>query len=346
MSTTTASAPSPTRIAMIVGALLFVAGGALFATIRTHGAQALPAQVSSGDSAIAAASSQQRGSSSYAQRTQRIRRELRELGSSDTWAGRYLWSSGFESLKLSLAPRSGAVMRPASDVVAPGPDSGFDCPIQVADDGGIHLLWSPAAMHSAAGFLSTELVPIRWGARRYLLPPAGLAQFAERINLGLEPRVYFMVDGERGRQDTVLLRAGDEFKPVWGLPQSPSGPLPGVRIAPQPVAVLGVEVVRSTREAKDCRISYRFTLDKGRHDGLRVGEQLDLSSKAGYARVRIEQVGPRQSTAGLERTGCKLELVALRKAHLNRTFYNPVAAQTALAAVLIERQRSAHLDTD
>ncbi|WP_157476570.1 hypothetical protein [Lysobacter sp. Root690] len=336
MNTAIASGPNPIRIALIAGALTVVIAGAMAAVddlrrqrIRVPEPMLGAAAVSGDPVDPSMASARQRG--------KRIQDELRQLGSRHPWAGTYRWSSGFDYLEVSLAPRSGAVMRAGSDVI--GPEAYFECPVRVGENAVVHLQWSPLAMPSASGFLSAELIPVRWGERRYLLPPSALHGFVERIHRGQEPRVDLVSEGPGNRRDGGLLRAGDEFKPVWGLPQLPSGTLPGLRLAPQPVAVLDVRAGQSNREGDDCRIAYRFALDMGSREGLQVGEELVTSSSDGHERMRLERVGPRQSVAVLDRHGCRSELAALRKAKVSRAFYNPIAAQTELAAVMIERQR-------
>lgn len=331
-------APNPLRIGLIALALIVVGVAIAIATV---GLPRRPASIAAQAALDPWASEDtwryQTGQAK--RRGERIQAELRALGPRHPWAGEYRWSSGFEYVRLSIAPGSGVLMRPGADVV--GMDPGFEAPVRVAEGGIVQLLWPPAQKASASGFLSDELIPVRWGERHYLLSPSALPGFVERIHLGFEPRVDLISPGQPDRRDTALLRVGDELRPVEGVPRLPSGPLPGLRLAPQGVGVLGVEVDRLARDEGVCRISYRFDLDQGRRDGLRVGEQLDMDSSVGHGRLRLVQVGPRRSVAVWDGDGCEPRRAALRRAAVNRTFYNPVAAQMALAAASIGPPRRA-----
>ena len=59
--------------------------------------------------------------------------------------------------------------------------------------------------------LAPELIPVKWGERRYLIARDELLSFANSANSGSEPR-----DGAHG---ATLLRGGDEAKPVEGKPE-------------------------------------------------------------------------------------------------------------------------------
>jgi len=71
--------------------------------------------------------------------------------------------------------------------------------------------------NSQKGFqgIAGELVPVRWGERRYLVPSDAVAEFCNEINSGGEPRTH-----AHGR---FLLRDKDWEKKVEGAPKLPEG---------------------------------------------------------------------------------------------------------------------------
>lgn len=62
--------------------------------------------------------------------------------------------------------------------------------------------------------ISTELLPIQWGERHYLIPTTRILEFINAINAGFEPRKT--VSG------MFFLKWGDEYKPVIGKPKLPA----------------------------------------------------------------------------------------------------------------------------
>ncbi|MGO1068681.1 hypothetical protein [Lysobacter sp. CA199] len=268
------------------------------------------------------------------QRERRILREAGELGSRHAWAGRYHWSTGFVYAHLSLAPRSGAVLVHGSDVI--GSEAYFEGALRTGADGSIQVQWLEAARRAYSPFVPAALIPIRWGDRRYLVAAERLPRFVDAINLGEEPRMYAIVRSPE-HDAFALLRENDELKPVSGVPQLSAGPLPGVRLAPQPIEVVEVVVVERRRTGDGCSIDYRFVLGRGRDEDLQVGEVLDMRSAEVQGQLQVSDVGPRQSRALWSQDGCSDRLASLRGAKVSRKFYNPVAAQMALAAAALDR---------
>ncbi|MGA9993945.1 MAG: hypothetical protein WBP93_00960 [Pyrinomonadaceae bacterium] len=62
------------------------------------------------------------------------------------------------------------------------------------------------------------MFPLRWSGRLYLLDKDTLADFANAINLGLEPRRSLITENYYGQ---FYLRTGDETKEVSGTPSLP-----------------------------------------------------------------------------------------------------------------------------
>jgi hypothetical protein len=107
-----------------------------------------------------------------------------------------------------------------------------------------------------------ELQVVRWGERVYLMSSKSFEDFIDGINLGFEPR---QVDGYRALYGFILLREGDEGKPVNGPPPLPSDVLTSLLPAPVTATVLNTEGIENKIIA---------TIDKGSDDGLRKGMSL------------------------------------------------------------------------
>jgi hypothetical protein len=78
-----------------------------------------------------------------------------------------------------------------------------------------HLILKPEWPNPRDGFRgsSTDLIPVRWGERSYLVPTQDAEDFCNEVNQGREPR-----DGPHGHS---YLRTDDWKKQVAGLPSVP-----------------------------------------------------------------------------------------------------------------------------
>jgi hypothetical protein len=140
---------------------------------------------------------------------------------------------------------------------------------------------------------------VRWGDRRYLVVADDLVGFTSEINVGDEPRTDAF-----GAQ---LLRKGDETRPVVGLPGLPESSAALVRKRPLTARILAAEALTHFPDnggLRDCNDRFAITLDKGRDDGLAVGESLrvdastptpDVSSR--YLSAVVRSVDARRATA-------------------------------------------------
>jgi len=107
-----------------------------------------------------------------------------------------------------------------------------------------------------------DLVPVRWSDRSYLIDVQDLGNFANAINLGLEPRARLSAEPYYG---SFYLRSGDERKKVSGYPELPQDWL--LILLKKPVTGTVVAV----RGEADATL---ITIDKGRKNGLRAGMRL------------------------------------------------------------------------
>jgi hypothetical protein len=80
-----------------------------------------------------------------------------------------------------------------------------------------HVILRPERPNVREGFrgTATDLIPVRWGERLYLIPETERREFCNRVNQGTEPR-----DRPHGR---FYLRRGDWDKKVAGPPSVPKG---------------------------------------------------------------------------------------------------------------------------
>lgn len=107
-----------------------------------------------------------------------------------------------------------------------------------------------------------KLLPVRWSGRLYLIYEDDLNDFANAVNLGLEPRPGLSAEPFYG---SFYLRNGDERKGVTGRPA-----LPGEWAAFLLRKPLTATVVRIEGKDKE-RIA---TVNRGSGDGLKVGMRL------------------------------------------------------------------------
>lgn len=148
----------------------------------------------------------------------RILRELSALRGAHAWAGRYVYSDGYEGVRLSLAPVAGAQAQLRSDVV--GPDIRCDYALRELADGILQLMPLRGA-EACSPRVPTALRPLRWGQRHYLIEAGTESAFVERIAQGLEPRTQLIDKAGFTRPGAPYLREGDELVAAEGRPDLP-----------------------------------------------------------------------------------------------------------------------------
>lgn len=81
---------------------------------------------------------------------------------------------------------------------------------------GGELVLEPSSRKAGTGKkLDTRFLPVRWGARQYLVPSDRLPDFVRQVRAGLEPRSSALGDS--------YLRQDDWHVPVAGAPDLPAG---------------------------------------------------------------------------------------------------------------------------
>jgi hypothetical protein len=144
-----------------------------------------------------------------------------------------------------------------------------------------HLILTPDKPNVREGFrgTATDLIPIRWGERLYLIPEAERRQFCNDVNQGSEPR-----DVAHG---SFYIRRDDWKKKVTGLPIVPKEweslllkkPLHG-----KVIEVLGDD---------------RARVDLGSDSGVWKGMQLWVDIE-GFGLVQVLEVGAKNSVISIK----------------------------------------------
>lgn len=186
------------------------------------------------------------------------------------WAGQYKTGPGLTGLVLSLQSDGRFESRNWSDTAgAEGSGVAREVP------GGI-------AFEMEEGFafgLEGKIYPIRWGARRYLVPEDQMDMFIETVNSGWQQSLGTMV---------TLLRFDGHDQPVKGLPDLPEPYRSQLRkqIFPRLIAV--------RNEGGYVKLSF----DMGRADGLAA--EMSLRHPPSGLRAKIRKVDEKRCEAVLD----------------------------------------------
>jgi len=121
-----------------------------------------------------------------------------------------------------------------------------------------------------------KMLPLEWSGRIYLLYEEDLKNFANAVNLGIEPRASltsrYYISPWFG---SFYLRSGDEQKKATGKPPLPEPWLSFLLSKPISANVLSIdEIVRAK-----WNMTFTATIDKGSRDGLKVGMKLLTSDE-------------------------------------------------------------------
>jgi hypothetical protein len=222
-----------------------------------------------------------------------VRAEIDRLGDHQ-WAGAYYMGDGLGvNVSLNLAPESGFTF------VWTGCLGIYDYnygPIEEREDG--LLVLRPQLENDRRGFqgTATEFYPVRWGARRYLLPKDELIEFANAVNSGeaASPSYHgrFLVGVTR---DT---NPDGGLPPVMGIPTGPKGlrdkvfeePLVA-RITPTGERKIGPALVYGAKTP--------VRIEAGAKSGIFVGMELFPLVGSGLDKVVVTDVQPESATGVL-----------------------------------------------
>lgn len=282
------SSNRPLNPLRIVGLSLALAAGGLgvlsLSLLQAHAREAVDVQarvVPSDDDLRG-----ERIGSQVQRRGQRVQTELTGLHGQHAWAGEYYEGDGFgTNVRVLIAPSAGvsSTWHGCTGMYAQNEGE-----VAIQADGSLKLNYA----HSTDGpfKLPTQLRPVRWGERVYLIAASDPMTLINSINMGEEPRTT--------PYGQVLLRKGDEDKAVVGLPDLPADQLAAIRSV-----ALNLKVTASRRTSSEfrydyCTDAYELTFDRGIADGIRPGVELRLVSKSSVGeRVRIVSAQPETSVA-------------------------------------------------
>jgi hypothetical protein len=194
-----------------------------------------------------------------------IEKELSGLGDHE-WAGQYYFGDGLGvNISLSLAPTSGYLFEWHGCLGLY--DRNYGAVTHERDR--VRLQFTFPNKQQGFQGISSEFLPVRWGARHYLIPIRGMVDFCNAVNDGSE---------SHGRTSSrFLLRRGDEQIRVSGFPGVP--PEYRAYLLAKPVSAQIVSVGKYV--TRPSIVDFKFkdtpvTLDKGTNHGLRVGMELHV----------------------------------------------------------------------
>jgi hypothetical protein len=185
----------------------------------------------------------------------------RHVSSLAALGGKYGCSTGFESYTLTIRAKGRFTLEYRNCT------GGFSIRGGATFVDG-HLLLRTGLVFRFLGKAPTDLIPICWGDRLYLVPKDAGENFCDHVNL----------DGSPGYPlNTFYLREGDDKKPVEGLPTVPAEWKS--MLLPKPVNGEIVEIINTRR----ARVNF------GRESGVWKGMELWTACK-GWAWVTVVEV--------------------------------------------------------
>jgi hypothetical protein len=213
--------------------------------------------------------------------------ELKQLDGKHPWAGHYFWGDGLgANLSLLIADQTGFAIAWHGCLGLYGANEGL---IQRGKDGRLILDFRWRNDPDEFGNFPKELIPVRWGERRYLIDANDVPGFINQIHWGLEPRDTAFGDH--------FLQRGDEQRPALGLPALPEQWAQQLRTEPALYRVSSVRAEPALDTAdKRCVRSAELRLDAldHRHSPARGIElrKLDAiaSTSASVERIDAGQV--------------------------------------------------------
>jgi hypothetical protein len=228
-----------------------------------------------------------------AAKRQQILTEIQQLGNHD-WTGDYFAGDGLGArLSLLIAPASGYLFEWHGCLRLYNRNYGA----VTSKDGRLRLSFTFENKREGFQGIAPELVPVRWGTRRYLVPADDLVGFCNDVNSGSEPRDWLV--------GSYFLRRGDEKKMVRGRPDIPQEYRSYVLAKPINATILTV----GTSTLQTSRADWKFkdtplTLDAGSKQGLKVGMRLEVTEPdLVFESVRITKVEDNRAEAMMSQTG-------------------------------------------
>jgi hypothetical protein len=189
--------------------------------------------------------------------------------------------------RLRLAPQSGFAFENQYFSQA-GPDDHYYATgfydlnygnVQVKDDGRLRLVFELPNNRDHGRGIDAELVPVTWADRHYLIPLRGMNGFVNAVNAGWSA----------GSDSKLLLRRGDEDKPVRGQPGLP--PLYRSRLLAKPMTTTISAVHGPALHFRTKGNATMVTLDVGSASGIWKGMQFHgLGPEGGLVMAEVTEV--------------------------------------------------------
>lgn len=208
-------------------------------------------------------------------------------GTATSESGTYLLSDGV--LRFTVLKATGRRMGDAKE-------------INLLDPSGLKEMFGGSA--SKEFEREFTMMPITWSDRIYLINESDLKDFADAINLGLEPRSMLTSAFSEPYYGAFYLRKGDEQKQVRGNPSLPAKWLSYLLIRPVMATVISIEKVVKERFGTN----YMSTIDKGSSDGLKVGMRLLTDGEEPSPWSGTDIVSVAEKTAKIRTQGIVTEL--------------------------------------
>lgn len=222
---------------------------------------------------------------------QAILEEIKTLENHD-WAGSYYQGDGLGSnITFEIAPKSGFVFEEHGCLGLYDRNYGK----VKLKDGRIQLQYMQKVEGDEFRWLTSTLIPISWGKRRYLVPENRIVEFINKVNQGrmVKNKVlgWFLI--HRGNDSTI----------VGGFPEIPEKYRQYLLPRPILATVLSVEssigtLLRSEKKRKE----FTVTIDAGEKQGVWVGMEFFVTGQRRFqgGAFRITKVDDNRSEGIVE----------------------------------------------
>lgn len=225
------------------------------------------------------------------QHREAILREAKELNE-HPWAGEYYFGDGLGvNVSIALAPKNGFVFSWHGCLGMY--DQNWGEVVVDPDEGSLHLRCHFNNTREGFQGIATDLQPVRWGDRHYLVPVSELLEFCNHVNSGSETR--------RGVHGRFALRRGDEKLAVEGSPEVPAKYQRFLLSKPIMAKISDID-------------GEQIIVDIGSIDGAFAGMQMFVEDREYVVRsLKLTEVGDRTSKA-MEGFNCFPDSPALKPA--------------------------------
>ena len=150
-----------------------------------------------------------------------------------------------------------------------------------------------------------KMLPVEWSGRIYLLHEKDVMDFANAVNLGLEPRQQLSsMHSSSPWYGSLYLRSGDESKKVIGKPRLPKEWQSFLLSKPVVAKVLSVEKTKVTKYIT----AFTATINIGSRSGLKVGMSLLLKDEEPSPWNGTKVISVAEKTAKIRKESLRGEL--------------------------------------